>query len=853
MNQGLRGFFTVTLLILASASLLAAPAHSFLCNLDEFPCLFDNVTSNDSIVPGSDAGPDEQVFYDASDSTVMDVSNQRIFLYNDAVVKYGNIELRAGYIEFSFSDFTAKARGIPDSAGVLQKKPIIIESGNELTEDSLAYNFKTKRGISYGVRTQQGDAYLISKISKRQSNEWIHIKGGMLTTCDNENPHYHFKLSKAIVVPDDKVVSGPLYMKVGKIPTPLALPFGFFPNKQESTHGILLPGYGNHDTKGYFFNNFGYYIPLPPYLETKFLFDIYTRGSWRIANNTSYKRIYKYSGNFDISRISNISGIRETSTYAKTTEFALVWNHRQDSKARPGSNFNANVRLGSRNNYRNNLFSSQQDFLSSTFNSTIQWSKSWQNKRNLGISARHSQNTSTGQVDVTLPSMSFTVSRFMPLAAFRNDDVIGPKRWFEQIGVTYSADFDNLLSDGDTAYNFRNLNRLIRKTSNGIRQGVNASTAIKIFRGIVSLNPTASYDEYWGFKTNKYTFDEEGNLITDTIGQFISGRNWNVSASANTRIYATYTLKRGNWLKAIRHVVFPAVGLGYTPYYNRDEFGYFGNNFSSGSWNPFDLSRFRPSNTNEAASLNFSIKQNLEAKFKDRKSTKISYKKVVLIDQFNISSRFNMIADSLKWSNVSMAGNTTVLKKYSLSYRSSYSLYDRDSAGREINTFLVDSQNKLARMETTNLSLELPLSSSGEVNPTETISNAEGETENKKEKFSIPWNLHIGYNISVAKQFEVETQVDKSVVTQGLTFRGDFTLFARWTVGIDSGYDFELKEFTPTVINLRWDLHCWELKATWIPTGIRKSYMVQLNVKSPILQDLKLQRRGQYGNETLLY
>ncbi|MFM7310166.1 MAG: putative LPS assembly protein LptD, partial [Flavobacteriales bacterium] len=281
-----------------------------------------NVSDRDTIA-SSELDIDGPVKYYADDSTWIDVEHKRIILYGKAKVDYGTMVVEANIIEFYFEDYTAKAYGKPDSTGKIVERVVFKDSDIEFQEDSLGYNFKTKKGISYGARTQQGEAQLLAAISKKASNDWISIGDGMLTTCNAENPHYHFRLKRAMVIPNEKVVSGPLYLQVRKVPLPLALPFGFFPNKKESTHGILLPGYGNGREKGFFVQNLGYYLPVNDYVDTKFLFDVYTRGSWAARNVTNYKRNYRYNGSFNISRVVNRTGIPELPNFSKSVNFNI--------------------------------------------------------------------------------------------------------------------------------------------------------------------------------------------------------------------------------------------------------------------------------------------------------------------------------------------------------------------------------------------------------------------------------------------------------------------------------------------------------------------------------------------------
>ncbi|MEY3398636.1 MAG: hypothetical protein RL220_1230, partial [Bacteroidota bacterium] len=582
--------------------------------------LIVNGIPSDSIADSS-AEIEYPVYTDAADSTIMDVENEVVYLYRDAVVRYGEMELTAAYIEFNFRTMVVKASGVRDSTGAYTGRPRFRDGDTEFEEDSLLYNFKTKEGITYYARTQEGDAWLIAAKSKLHKNSWVHIQNGMFTTCDREKPHYHFRLTKAIVVPDDKVVSGPLYMKLGKIPTPLALPFGFFPNKRESTHGILLPGYGNADRKGYFLQNLGYYVPVSEHLDTKLLFDIYTRGSWSVRNITGYKKLYQYNGSFNVSRTQNVNGIPELSGYTKRTDFNVQWTHAQDPRARPNSRFNASVNLGTSTNFRNNINTSQQDFLSSTFGSNLQWSRSFYGKPySIAVNARHAQNTQTKNVDVLLPSFTFNLSRInLPIFDGNPEKGKAAPRWISPIGVNATAVFENSVNAGDSLYYWANASNLLSRAKNGIRINGSASTSMKLFGGIVTANPNFNYSEFISFKYLEKSLDPETNeVVTDTLPGIITARNWNASIAANTRLYGTFNFRNSSYLKALRHVLNPSVGASYSPFATTQRFGFYGSDGSFIGYSRFDVARFRPSESLEAANINFSLNQNFEAKVADR-------------------------------------------------------------------------------------------------------------------------------------------------------------------------------------------------------------------------------------------
>lgn len=848
------GIFLALLLIMVSSQLLAQSDSTALAMpLDTSNVPEPSITPNDSLATDSvstASAINASVFYDAKDSIALDAINSRVLLFGDAVVKYEGMTLKAAFIEYSFTSNEACATGVPDSTGMLTGKPEFDDNGQAFTQESLCYNFRTKQGYSKMSVTQEGDAVFHAGESKRHTNEWIHIRNGKFTTCDAENPHYHFHLSKAIIVPDEKVVSGPLYMKIRKVPTPLALPFAWFPTKNESSHGVVFPGYGNANNLGYFLKDGGYYFPIGRHVDTRILGDIYSRGSWSLRNITNYKKRYRFSGGFNISRTVIRQSIPELPDFSKQTEFFIRWNHRQDPKARPNSNFSTNINFGTSNNFRNNLNSTQQDFLSNTFTSSAQWSKTFPGTPySVAVNARHSQNSNTGNVEMLLPGITLNRSRTnLPVSTLFGRKT-PTRNWYDQIGLTYSASFENLLREDVSNIRWDRLNQLSRTTQNGIRQSATLSTQGKL--GFVSFTPNFSYNEYWTFKHVDAVEDEQsGTFTTDTLSGFRSARDWRASGSFNTRFYGTFNFRNAKRLKAIRHVITPQVGVSYVPRFERRQYYLGGEDGTLQSYTTFDAARFRPSNSSEQFNLNFSLSNNLEMKTADKEKGRGATKKQKLIENFIVSGSYNMIADSLNLSPISMRGFTTLFNRVTVNVNTRHSAYARDTLGRTINTFLLEEQNKLLRMESATVALGMNFRSKrrtgsrDESNATEEQLETVERNRDQFVDFNVPWSLNLNYTLNVNRSFNPQTQSDDSQITQSILFRGDFTVFEKWKVGFDSGYDFVAGEFTTTSLNLYWDLHCWELTFNYIPFGVRQSFSLQLNVKSSLLQDLKLQARG---------
>ena len=854
------GFFLAAVLIMTCFS-LAGQEDSLQVSDPNNPTIVPTDTlsfTNVEEVPDSTESVDainSSIFYDAEDSMIFDAINNRVLLYGGAIVKFETLTLTADYVEYDFTNNEACASGVPDSTGVLMGKPVLDDAGQSFTQEYMCYNFRTQQGYSKIAVTQEGDAVFHTNTSKLHENEWIHVKGGKFTTCDAENPHYHFHLSKAILIPDEKVVSGPLYMKVRKVPLPLALPFAWFPTKNESSHGVILPGYGNANSLGYFLKDGGYYLPLGRNLDTRLLGDIYSRGSWSIKNLTNYRKRYRYTGSFNISRTVVKQSIPELSDFSKSTEFFVRWQHNQDPKARPNSRFTANINFGTTNNFRNNLNSSQTDYLSNTFSSSVQWNKSFPGKPySLAVNARHSQNSQTGNVQLTLPGITFNRNRTnLPISKWLGSKVSSNK-WYDQIGVTYSANFENFISESQSLFRWDETAQLNRQAQNGIRQTASVSTQARL--GFVTFTPSFNYNEYWTFKYLDLVEQNSGDLAADTLNGFRSARDWRVSGSLNTRFYGIKNFRKFKNLKAIRHVVTPQAGLSYVPAVNRNLF-YYDTAGDLNSYTTFDAARFRPGSTSEQFNVNFSLANNLEVKVRDKKGKRGATKKQKIIDNYIISGSYNMMADSLNLSNISMRGFTTLWNNISLSANSSHSAYDRDSTGREINTYLSQSQGRLLRLESLTGSVNMNLRSKQRTGTRNTENATEEELEVIERNpgafvdFNVPWSLNLSYTLNLRRNWNTETQADEDVIAQTVLFRGDFSLFEKWKIGFDSGYDFTEKDFTPTTLNLYWDLHCWEFTFNWIPFGVRQSFSIQLNVKSSLLQDLKLQARG--GPNGLLF
>lgn len=806
-------------------------------------------------------GLEEEVRYSARDSIRYDLPLQTVFLFGAATVKYGDVELTAARIEYDMKNEEVRAFGVADSTGTVIDRPNFSQEGHAVESDSIRYNFRTKRGLIREVRTQEMETYVHADLSKRWENGEVHSKGGMLTTCDRPVPHYHFKVGRMIVIPDDKIVAGPAYMKIGKVPTPLAIPFGLFPNKPRGSSGILIPTWGSSDQLGFFLLNGGFYTPISERMDLQLTGDIYSRGSWSARTFTRYRTRYRYSGSLDLNYNTKLNSDPDFPDFSKQTSFFVRWNHLVDPKASLTDRFSASVNLGSSQYFTNNFNSSTYDYLSNTFQSNVQWSRLFTGRvpSSVAVSMRHAQNTLNRTFDLTLPSVTFNIQRLFPGELLRKD-ALGGQKAYERIGVTYSANFDNRLTTTEDQLALNNISALAQDFRNGIRHTASISTSMKT--KAFTVNPTMNLTERWYFKSLRKTYVADlDSTITDTVPGFTRAGDWSVGATATSKLYGMFTFG-GRDLKAIRHVITPSAGISYRPDFSTQIEGPFGTNGALSSYSPYDIGIYGKPPTGASGLLTLGLIQSLEAKVRDGKAStddKEVTRKMKLLDFVGVNTSYDWLRDSLNWNPISLAARTTFLNRINVNFNSVWDPYAVDSLGRRIDQGAFSVHDRLVRLTGLNAAIGFDLKSPryGQAPVEQTGGDQQVVEEADPDKgarvnFSLPWRLGMNYSYDLSRSWTDTSFADNQ--RQSLLFNGDVNILKHWKLGFSSGYDLENEEWTPTSLNLYWDLHCWEFNFNIIPIGVRKSFSFRINVKASILRDLKVEQRRPYGNSNnLLY
>ena len=820
---------------------------------------FDSIKQPKSVITGI-------ISHNAEGYVKQDMLNNIVHLYDEAVVTYEDITLKAGMITIDNNTNIVSAKGIKDSIGNYTQLPYFKQGADESTQDSISFNFKTEKALIYGITTEQQGIIILGEMMKKENDSTIYVQNIRFTTSKKKNPDYYIQTKKAKLVPNKKIVIGPSSLVIADVPTPLILPFAYIPLTKGRTSGFLVPTWGESNNQGYFLQNGGYYFVLSDHFDLAVLGDVYTNGSWGMRTQTNYKIRYKYSGNFNFRFENLINGLRGLSNYSKSSNYNIRWSHSQDAKASPNSRFSASVNLGSSKYYRQSLNEyNTNSFLNNNLSSSISFYKKFVNTPfNMSLSAMHSQNTNTEIINLTLPSIQVNMDRIYPFAGKNG----AKKNPLQKMGLSYNVKAENKINTTDE---FFMKSEMWNNAKSGIQHNASLSTNIKLMK-YFTLSPSANYKEVWYFdKLQKHYDAASKKAVTDTISGFNAFREYSTGASVSTNIYGMFKLNKGR-LKAIRHVMRPSISYTYKPdlsaYYDQVQ-------QSADPENILDYTQYdngiygRPSK-NLSNSLSFSLNNTLEAKVLKKDAdgdSEDDFKKVKILNNLNFSSSYNMAADSLNWSPVRMSAGTQLFNnKMSVNMSANLDPYAINANGRRINTFNINNNGSLFRLTNANFTANYSLSSKkdnkkdqgkskrnqnnsdgifgediGVSNNLGTENSSGGDKENvvtQLYKANFPWSLRLAYSLS----YQNSNRQDE-ISSNSLMFSGDVELSPKWNVGFSSGYDFKNSGFTYTQLRFQRDLDSWKLNFNWVPFGARQTYYFFIGVKSSVLSDLKYEKR----------
>lgn len=812
-------------------------------------------------------------FSGAKDSIRQDFSNgqRKMYYWGEVEVSYENIKLKADYMEYDMATGTVYARGTYDSLSREWKGPPEMTQGKQtFSMEEIRYNFNTRKARITNMITREDDGILHGKNIKMMPDRSINITKGKYTVCDLEHPHYYLKLSSAKVVtkPSQKTVFGPAHLVVEDVDLPIGIPFGFIPKRPDRATGLLMPSFGEENARGFYLRDAGMYFVLGDYFDMSLTGDYYTLGSWAANLNSRYMVKYKFNGNLAINYSVDQTGEKGSTDFFQSKNFGVRWSHSQDSKAHPGTSFSASVNFSSPSNSRYNSHS-VSEALQNQISSSISYSKNWNGKFNLSVNALHSQNSRDSSYSFTLPNITFSVSTFYP---FKIKNRVGKERIYEKFALGYNTSLQNKINFKASEFGEPGF---LDKFQNGMTH--NFSIKLPDFTLLKYLNvaPSVSYGMNWFFRKSEAYFDRETNSVKMEMGKqfghFGTTHNYSGSVSMSTRLYGMYDFGKFHKVQAVRHVISPSVSMSFSPEKGKAFNGWRTLNYvdTLGVQKSYDYNIYQGQinsapGKGKSATMSLSIGNNLEAKVRDMKDTTgTGTKKVKILDQLNLTTGYNFLADSLKMNNVGVSMSTSVFGKLGINGNMNFDPYAIDGKGKRINRYNILETGVPLRLTNVSGSLSYSLSGKGTVKGNDGSKSGGGDSGNAADYYrriyyhpitgeyipggwlyytnpNVPWSVNFNYNFSMNRTYEfINDQLrKKDNYTQTLGVQGNIQLTPKMSVQAQSGWDFTAMKMTTTQFSFRYDLHCFNISVSWVPSGMYQSYSFLISANAAALADL---------------
>ncbi len=815
-----------------------------------------------------------KVKYTAKDCVRINRKENKLILYNEAELYYQDIELRAGIIILDYEKNEVNAGRI-ELDSVLVQYPYFKQANNEVNPDSIRFNFDTQKALIWNSKSGQNGMDIFAALTKKQNDSVYYIKDARVSTAgkllgsEEEGIDYYFKVRRGKIIPGGKIITSFTNMFIADVPTPVGLPFAYFPSSQTKESGFIIPSIGESNLRGYYIQNGGYYFALSDFFDLSLIADYYTNGSYGFRGDSQYNVRYKYRGNFSFRYENLINESRGLPEYSKSTVFNVRWSHSKDPKSSPNSTFSASVNFGSSDYYRQSINQlNSPNFLNNNLSSSISYSKSFPEypRVNISLTTAMSQNSQSKAVNLTLPTFQATMERIFPFAP-----KVGVKKgFFQNINFQYSGRAENrVITTEDALFG----PSMFDNAKTGMKHSIPLSTNFKLLK-YLSLSTSANYEEVWTQNTVRFSnFTPEAGVVKDTISKIGTFRQYNLSASLGTTIYGTFNFGEDKKIQSIRHTLRPSISYSNRPSFEQ----YYDTYIVDAEGNTAEYTRYQNSlfgvpTRNLANNMSISLGNNFEAKVRDKDSTAKGPKKVVLLNNLNIATSHNFAADSLRWSPVRMGTGFSLLKnKMSINVGATLDPYTLNENKVRINTYHIANGGGLLRLTSANVNMNYSFSSSqlegsnedNELNRRESTSSGGRDDDlfGKAEDFSdrrmnseqnepaptypsyatkIPWDLKLAYSLTYNN-----SRGQRDFTNNSLMFSGNVDLTPKWKVGVSSGYDFKGEGFTYTQLRFDRDLNSWRLNFSWVPFSDRASWNFFIGIKSGLLSDIKYEKQSE--------
>ena len=860
----------------------------------------DSVPRRPSRIRREKVDLDHQVVFESKDSMVM-VGRNMTYMYGEGQIDYGDLKLNAAEIRLDMDKSEVYACGREDSVGEMQGVPVFEEGGTSYESSTMRYNFRSKRGYITNVITQQGEGFLTGGQTKKTEGEDYYIQNGRYTTCDHhDDPHFWLQLTKAKVRPKKNIVTGPAYMVLAGLPLPLAVPFGYFPFSDKYASGVIVPTFGDDYNRGFYLSDGGYYFAINDMIDLALTGEIYTKGSWGLSAQSTYRKRYKFSGNFNINYLKTIYGEKSDPDYSSATNFQVIWSHSQDSKANPNMNLSASVNFTTSGYTRNSVNSYYSNaFTENTKSSTINMSYRFPNSKwSLSTSLNVSQRTQDSTLAVSFPNINVTMSQFYP---FKRKHAVGADRWYEKIRMSYSGQFQNSLTAKQDEFFKKSL---IKDWRNGMKHSIPISATFPLFT-YFNITPSISLTDRMYTQKVRRAWDPAASAeVADTTYSFYNVWDFNASVSLDTKVYGFFQPLPflGDKVKMIRHVFTPTVSFSGAPDFSSPFFGYYGSydytdaqgRQQTKKYSMFPSALYGVPGQGKTGMVSVSLANNVEMKVKSDNDS-IGEKKISLIENFTVSQSYNFAADSLNWSNINTSLLLRLSRQFNLNLSATWDVYtyQLNSAGNPVRVNIPrwKAGKGLGRLSSTGTSFSYTFNNDtfkrkkdGSKNNDNNNNNSnygdddnwgDDDTDGNGQQggrsghdhdddlqltpegyvpWEVPWSLSVNYSINYSYgNFNKQKMEYDGKITQNLSLSGNIRPTKNWEFSASASYNFDTKKIAYMNLNIARDLHCFTMRASVIPVGPYKSYNFHISVKSSLLSDLKYDKRSSQSNGVKWY
>lgn len=860
----------------------------------------DSVPRRPSRIRREKVDLDHQVVFESKDSMIM-VGRNMTYMYGEGQIDYGDLKLNAAEIRLDMDKSEVYACGREDSVGEMQGVPVFEEGGTSYESSTMRYNFRSKRGYITNVITQQGEGFLTGGQTKKTEGEDYYIQNGRYTTCDHhDDPHFWLQLTKAKVRPKKNIVTGPAYMVLAGLPLPLAVPFGYFPFSDKYASGVIVPTFGDDYNRGFYLSDGGYYFAINDMIDLALTGEIYTKGSWGLSAQSTYRKRYKFSGNFNINYLKTIYGEKSDPDYSSATNFQVIWSHSQDSKANPNMNLSASVNFTTSGYTRNSVNSYYSNaFTENTKSSTINMSYRFPNSKwSLSTSLNVSQRTQDSTLAVSFPNINVTMSQVYP---FKRKHAVGADRWYEKIRMSYSGQFQNSLTAKQDEFFKKSL---IKDWRNGMKHSIPISATFPLFT-YFNITPSISLTDRMYTQKVRRAWDPAASAeVADTTYSFYNVWDFNASVSLDTKVYGFFQPLPflGDKVKMIRHVFTPTVSFSGAPDFSSPFFGYYGSydytdaqgRQQTKKYSMFPSALYGVPGQGKTGMVSVSLANNVEMKVKSDNDS-IGEKKISLIENFTVSQSYNFAADSLNWSNINTSLLLRLSRQFNLNLSATWDVYtyQLNSAGNPVRVNIPrwKAGKGLGRLSSTGTSFSYTFNNDtfkrkkdGSKNNDNNNNNSnygdgdnwgDDDTDGNGQQggrsghdhdddlqltpegyvpWEVPWSLSVNYSINYSYgNFNKQKMEYDGKITQNLSLSGNIRPTKNWEFSASASYNFDTKKIAYMNLNIARDLHCFTMRASVIPVGPYKSYNFHISVKSSLLSDLKYDKRSSQSNGVKWY